>query len=193
MRVSKDRIENTLNKIGNVMSVICIIGAIEFTGVIIYCFMIRTSIKFFLANMACLAVIATFLIIINIMYRRLKFQDRDWVIADTKKYKYTNVKWFNLTQEIVSCVNNGTDEQLKFDYVYTIIPDPEDNTPFSSYVTREIYKYETTFLWWIIENEVTCTILHTTEEEYNREKELEDEEKEERRRQALKNEYQIIC
>lgn len=196
MRVSREKLEKTLDKLDKVITIITAIFIVEDVGAIICYLMDWISQKAFRTNWSCFLVVLTLFIIVDMMKRNLKLEKRHWEDIEIKRYKYTNVKWFNLTEEIVTCVNNGADETFEFDLVYAIVPEPEDETPVSSYVTKEVCKMETRFLWWIVEDEKTKTRLCATEEEYNREKALEDEEKEERKRQAeeaVENEYQIIC
>lgn len=192
MRIEKERMEKKLDKIVRVASIILIITVVEFAMGLICALAGLFPDKMFQINK-----ISVCVIIGIYMFVRFWLADFDrkeeWKDITTEKYKYTNIKDFNLTERTVTCINNGAEETFKIDE----IKDPEDNDNFATiYVKRKICKKERRFLWQTVEDTKETTILYAAKDVIKRKNKLEVAEEKERKRQAeqaTENEYQIIC
>ena len=148
--------------------------------------------KMFQINMICFCVFIV--IFVLMMDLRADFERKEkWKNVATEKYKYTNIKDFNLAERTVTCINNGAEETFKINE----IKDPEDNDNFATiYVKRKICKLERRFLWQTVEDTKETTILYAAKDVIKRKNKLEVAEEKEKKRQAeqaAENEYQIIC
>ena len=192
MRIEKERMEKKLDKLFLVVSIISIITGVEFAiGIICALAGIFTE-KMFEINKISVCVIIGIFMFVQILVTDFDRKE-EWKDVTTEKYKYTNIKDFNLAKRTVTCINNGAEETFKIDD----IKDPEDNDNFSTiYVKRKICKIERRFLWQTVEDTKETTILYAAKDVIKRKNKLEVAEEKERKRQAkqaAENEYQIIC
>lgn len=192
MRIEKERMEKKLNKIGYATIVIFIITCVEFIMASIFAATGLFPEKIFQINEICVYVIMGIFVLMMIWWTDFDRKE-EWKDVTTEKYKYTNIKDFNLAELTVTCINNGVEETFKIDE----IKDPEDNDNFATiYVKRKICKKERRFLWQTVEDTKETTILYAAKDVIKRKNKLEVAEEKEKKRQAeqaAENEYQIIC
>lgn len=192
MRIEKEQMEKKLNKIGYATIVIFIITCVEFIMVSIFAATGLFPEKIFQINEICVYVIIGIFVLMMILWTDFDRKE-EWKDVTTEKYKYTNIKDFNLAELTVTCINNGAEETFKIDE----IKDPEDNDNFATiYVKRKICKKERRVLWQTVEDTKETTILYAAKDVIKRKNKLEVAEIKERKRQAeqaAENEYQIIC
>lgn len=191
MRIEKERMEKKLDKLFLVVSIIGIITGVEFAIGIFCAFAGIFTEKMFEINKISVGVIVGIYMFVQFLLADFERKEK-WKDVTTEKYKYTNIKDYNLTERTVTCINNGAEETFKIDE----IKDPEDNDNFATiYVKRKIYKFERRFLWQTVEDTKETTILYAAKDVIKRKNKLEVAEEKERKRQAeqvAENEYQII-
>lgn len=191
MRIEKERMKKKLDKLSLVVSIISIITGVEFAiGIICALAGIFTE-KMFEINKISVCVIIGIFMFVQILLTDFNRKE-EWKDVTTEKYKYTNIRDFNLTERTVTCINNGAEETFKFDK----IKDPKYSNNFTAiYVKRKICKRERRFLWWIVEDQKETVTFYATKDAIRRKEELEIAEEKERKRQAeqvAENEYQVI-
>lgn len=185
MRIEKERMKKKLDKIGYATIIIFIITVVEFIMASICVGTGFFSEKMFHINEICAYVVIGIFMFVMILWTDFDRKE-EWKDITTEKYKYTNIKDYNLTERTVTCINNGAEETFKIDE----IKDPEDNDNFTTiYVKRKICKIERRFLWHTVEDTKETTILYATKDVIKRKNELEKRQAE----QDAENEYQIIC
>lgn len=185
MRIEKERMEKKLDKLFLVVSIISIITGVEFAIGIVCAFAGIFTEKMFEINKISVGVIIGIYMFVRFLLANFDRKE-EWKDVATEKYKYTNIKDFNLTERTVTCINNGAEETFKINE----IKDPEDNDNFATiYVKRKICKKERHFLWQTVEDTKETTILYAAKDVIKRKNKLEKRQAE----QAAENEYQIIC
>lgn len=192
MRIEKERIKKKMDKIGCATVIIFLVAILEIPIALSCALAGVFPIKMFQINMICVCVLM--IIFMLMMYLLADFDRKEeWKDITTEKYKYTNIKDFNLAERTVTCINNGAEETFKIDE----IKNPEDNDNFATiYVKRKICKLERRFLWQTVEDTKETTILYAAKDVIKRKNKLEVAEEKEKKRQAeqaAENEYQIIC